>query len=81
MRVGESSQDAGESARPPGKAFGWRRVEFLPTSGDSAAHDATKGFRLMAKGHLCPICGTYTLQRISTNWLQCSDCGLKKPVE
>ena len=35
----------------------------------------------MAKGHLCPVCNTYTLQRVSTNWLQCSDCGLKKRVD
>ncbi len=32
----------------------------------------------MAKGHKCPDCGTYTLQRVSTNWMECSVCGLKK---
>lgn len=34
----------------------------------------------MPKGNLCPDCQTYTLQRISTNWMQCSTCGLKKKV-
>jgi len=33
---------------------------------------------IMAKGHLCPDCQTHTLQPISTNWLQCTTCGLKK---
>ena len=33
-----------------------------------------------AKGNLCPDCGTYTLQRISANWKQCTTCELKKPV-
>jgi ribosomal protein L37AE/L43A len=34
----------------------------------------------MAKGNLCPDCGTYTLQPISTNWLQCSNCNVKRPA-
>ena len=34
----------------------------------------------MAKGHRCPDCGTFTLQRISENWRQCTTCGLKKRV-
>lgn len=28
----------------------------------------------MAKGHLCPLCDTHTLQPSSTNKLKCSDC-------
>ncbi|MFE1909577.1 hypothetical protein ACFW96_38915 [Streptomyces gardneri] len=28
----------------------------------------------MAKGHKCPVCGTQTLQPISTNRLKCSKC-------
>jgi|GEM_PF-2205728 len=35
----------------------------------------------MAKGHLCPDCQTYTLQPVSTNWLQCTKCGLKKKMK
>lgn len=34
----------------------------------------------MAKGKLCPDCGTFTLQPISTNWLQCSNCNVKRPA-
>ena len=29
----------------------------------------------MPKGHLCPVCDTYTLQPYTTNQLKCSDCG------
>ncbi|CAL8979778.1 hypothetical protein PROP_02926 [Propionicimonas sp. T2.31MG-18] len=35
----------------------------------------------MPNGNLCPGCRTYTLQRISTNRMQCSTCGLKKEVQ
>ncbi|MET9107625.1 hypothetical protein [Streptomyces zhihengii] len=28
----------------------------------------------MAKGYKCPVCGTNTVQRTSTNKLQCSKC-------
>ena len=28
----------------------------------------------MAKGHLCPICNTHTVQPKSTNKMQCTSC-------
>lgn len=28
----------------------------------------------MPKGHLCPVCQTYTLQPYTTNQLKCSKC-------
>ena len=31
----------------------------------------------MAKGHLCPLCETHTLQPESTNYLRCSSCKTK----
>lgn len=33
----------------------------------------------MAKGHLCPLCGTYTVQAETTNYLRCSKCNTKFP--
>jgi ribosomal protein L37AE/L43A len=29
----------------------------------------------MAKGYLCPICKTHTVQPLSTNRMKCSKCG------
>lgn len=38
-------------------------------------HDTTRTKDIdMAKGHLCPICGTHTVQPKSTNKLWCSKC-------
>lgn len=35
----------------------------------------------MARGHLCKVCGTYTVQSVSTNWAKCSKCGTKYPKD
>lgn len=57
-------------------------TKSLPLSKDrwsSIQREASRG-NPVAKGHLCPVCDTYTLQRISTNWVQCTTCGLKKQI-
>lgn len=35
----------------------------------------------MAKGYLCPYCNTYTLQRVSENWYECSKCSTRASKE
>lgn len=55
---------------------GFIQMQWLGKTTTSLADRKTK----MPKGHLCPDCGTYTLQPISTNWLQCSNCDVKRPA-
>lgn len=31
----------------------------------------------MAKGHLCPLCNTYTVHPETTNFMRCSQCNTK----
>lgn len=67
------------SNAPPAPAFRCNHCVTLRVVLVGTARPMT-GPIYMPKGNLCPDCQTYTLQRISTNWMQCSTCGLKKKV-